>query len=521
MSTKVRISKRLVLINSASSIAERVVNITIVVWLNQYLLRRISTEEYSLYPLIMAVMVFMPLLTTILTSGIGRYIVEAYAVGDEHRVTQIVSTMLPLLVAAGAAVLVLGGSLAWYVDRVLDVAAHRIWDARIMLGLLVSAAAIQLPLAPLGVGLYVQQRFVLTNIINVSMSFLRILLLLAFLFGVSTRVLWVVVASVVAQFCGLIVRVVISRRLVPAVRFRLSAIRWSLARTLTSFGVWNFILSAADAIRTSADVIILNKLAMPLDVANFHLGSLALRNIQSGSYIVRAPLQPSLTAMYSTGQGQRLAGAYLRGGRYALWVSLFMALPLMIYRNEVIRLYAGEKYLAAGTVMALLLLATFPIGYGNVMLSHLAIAKARLRTWALCACAMQSGNLALTLYFVGVAHMGARGSALATFIVGALGHPFLLCPLGLRLAGVHWRAWLRETLLPGFLPGLAGAAAWLSLQMLLHPSSWASLGGCVGCGWLVYLGGLFVFALRPIDKVELSRVVAKLRILRPTVRTSV
>ena len=97
MSTQVEISKKLVLINSASSLVTRVLNISVLIWLQQYLLKRITPEEYSLLPVIYSVMMFAPLITTILTGGLGRYIVVAYAKHDDNRVTQIVSTMFPIL----------------------------------------------------------------------------------------------------------------------------------------------------------------------------------------------------------------------------------------------------------------------------------------------------------------------------------------------------------------------------------------------------------------------------------------
>lgn len=54
MNSRVEISKRLVLINSGSSVLAHLVNISILLWLHQYLLRRISPEEYSLYPVIVS-----------------------------------------------------------------------------------------------------------------------------------------------------------------------------------------------------------------------------------------------------------------------------------------------------------------------------------------------------------------------------------------------------------------------------------------------------------------------------------
>ena len=136
MNSQVEISKRLVFINSASSLVSRVLNVSVLIWMYQYLLRRISAEEYSLLPVLGSIMLFAPLLTTVLTGGLGRYIVEAYAKGDERRVTQIVSTMFPLLLGAGFLFLALGWLFSWHIDRILTLSPERLWDARIMMGLM-------------------------------------------------------------------------------------------------------------------------------------------------------------------------------------------------------------------------------------------------------------------------------------------------------------------------------------------------------------------------------------------------
>ena len=67
----------MVLINSASSLVTRMLSISVLIWLQQYLLKRITPEEYSLLPVLYSVMMFAPLITTILISGLGRYIAEA------------------------------------------------------------------------------------------------------------------------------------------------------------------------------------------------------------------------------------------------------------------------------------------------------------------------------------------------------------------------------------------------------------------------------------------------------------
>ncbi len=237
MKERVEASKKLVLINSASAVVATAVNMAVWFWLQPYLLHRIGDEEYSLYPVLAAVMVFLPMFTMVIISGISRYVTEAYARGDDRRVVQIVSTMTVVLFGVGLAILIGGAFFCWFIDRILNIPAHRLWDARIMMGLMVLFFAIRVATTPFCVGLFVRQKFVLRNLILVGQEAVRITILLSLLFGVSTRVLWVVVATIGANLCGLIIILVVSVRLVPALRFRISQVRWWLFLTTIPQGI--------------------------------------------------------------------------------------------------------------------------------------------------------------------------------------------------------------------------------------------------------------------------------------------
>src|SRR5690606_15222238 len=110
MAQRVPISKRLLLINSSSSFATNLLNISVLVWLQQHLIKRIEPAEYAIYPLLMAVLLFVPLLSTLMIGGVGRFVTEAYARGDERRVTQIVSTLLGPLAGVALLLLIGGGA---------------------------------------------------------------------------------------------------------------------------------------------------------------------------------------------------------------------------------------------------------------------------------------------------------------------------------------------------------------------------------------------------------------------------
>lgn len=415
---------------------------------------------------------------------------------------------LPLL-AASLIVLTAGSFLAWYVDHVLTVAPDRLWDARIMLGLLLFSAAVTLPLGPFCVGLYVRQRFVLSNLIELGAAFLRTGLLLALLFGVSTRVLWIVVATVSAGTIQAIVTLTISRRMVPALRFRLDQVDWTMGKKVMGFGGWSVISNIGGLLQRTLDPILLNKLGTAMDVTCYHLGTMPLRHIWLFTAAAVSPLQPQLTAMHAIDSREQLRNAYLRGCRYGLWVVLFVTLPVIIYRKELITLYVGQKYLGASGILALTL-AAGSYGFCNWFLPQIAHAKGQMKPLAVRAAFLQLVRLLLVIYFVGWRHMGAMGMALSTFYVTFIGGSLLCIPLGWRFAGVSGRTWFKEVILRGGFPGLAATIVWVGLRAVIRPDSWTSLGLYTAVGCVLYIAVLVLYCFKDYEREQLRTVKARI-----------
>jgi O-antigen/teichoic acid export membrane protein len=508
MASRVEISKRVVLINTASAALARVINLSVVLWLNAHLLRRISPEELQLWPLLMSVIVLLPLFTSILTSGIGRFVLAAYATGDDRSVTQIVSTMFLPLLGAAAIILTGGLILTWHIDKVLVVPAERLWDARIMMALLIFAAAVKPPCTAFSVGFFVQQKFALYNGIGIVGELLRVFLLFVLLFGVSTRVLWVVVANVATELVLSVVLLLMSRRMIPALRFRVREIQWERAREVVSFGGWNFLGAMAFRMRETAVLLLLNWLATPMDVVVFNLGYQGRRQIDAWSDVLGGPLYPVVTSMHAMGAKDRIRAIYLRGGRIALWMMLMIALPAALYAEPIIRLYATETYLEAAVVMVLTLGGP-PVACGAWMIWQVASATNRLRPTSLYVLATQAAIVALVFCAVRLLGWGASGAGLAAFAVGFVGEFLVLWPLGLRLAGATFDAWVRETLIPGLTPGCVASVVWAALALVVKPDSWMAVGLCTAAGLLCYWAVLLAFCLEPRDREDLTKLVAR------------
>jgi len=283
----------------------------------------------------------------------------------------------------------------------------------------------------------------------------------------------------------------------------------STARTILAFGLWSFLGQAANSLGRAMDPIILNLFATPMDVTCFHIGSSFRRQTVYFMQRIFVNLQPAYIAMYSTNQRKRFVNTFYRGNRYFMWLMLFMAMPLMIYRNELITMYVGPKFIMSATVLGLLYLSS-PVAAGINMVGIAASAMGRIRKTTPYAVCLQLGNLALTIYLVRNLQLGAVGSALSTFLVGLFGCLFIWIPISVRLLRISLHDWVHKSFIPGILPAITGGVTWFALGLWRPPATWFELGGYFSIGAIAYLVTLFSLSLNKFERQELLGTVAKL-----------
>lgn len=503
------VSQRLVAINAASSLVARLLNVTVLLWMYQYLLTRISPEEFAVYAVLMAVIAFAPLFFSVFTGGVSRYVVEAYALGQPRRVAEIASSILPLLGAASGIFLLAGLVAAAFIEDLVKIAPGMEDTAGLMLSLLVANYALRMATLPYTMGFHVRQRFVELNMLDVLRDLLRIVLLVTLLVGVGPSVLWVVVAGVIAEQAHLAVVLIRSRQLLPEVRFKAKLFRWATGRKLVSFGLWTTLGQLAIMMVTSVGILILNAYGTALDVTVYHLGATAFRQIESAVSLAAFPLLPALTAMHSLADRARLARTTLRGGRYGLWVSLLVACPAAVYSREFVQLYLGDGFADAAIVLALFMAIFLFLG-PTTLLPMLAMAMARVRAYHLPFFVFSALGLLFTLYLVAGRGLGALGVVLSVLIVTGLSELVYFWPLQIRLTGVRWRDFVTTVLFRGLLPAAAGSVVWALLGQLYPPETWFSLVLVISAGAVVYVATLVLFCLDENDQNTAARIANKI-----------
>jgi O-antigen/teichoic acid export membrane protein len=515
MSNTVPVSKRVMLINSASTVAGRVISAGVMVWVAQHLINRLPPAEYSLLPVVMGVLLVLPVLTTVLRAGLGRYVTEALARDDHERITEITSTMSVLTVGAALLLAGVGSVLAWFVDEWLRIDPALLHDAQLMIGLVFAGIAVQLALGPFVVGFYARQRFFWQTVIDVGHMLLRAALILTLILGVSARALWVVLAMVLAQSVAAVVRAIVSRALLPSLRFRLSSFNRSLVKEIGGFGLWTSVGRLGHAIRNAADPIILNQFAGSFAVNAFHVGAMIDRQCRMMLNQGLQPIEPALTSLHATEQTSRLRRAYRRGGRMMMWTAFGFATPMIVFRDELLSAYLGpafDKYPEAAPVLLLLLL-TLALQSSNQLLGRVARAQANVGLFTRRILLMNLINLGLTLFLVGGLGYGAIACAAATFSVLVVALPTMMWPLAKQLIGIRRRDIVLGILLPGMVPALVGGAVGELLRQSYRPSGWLDLAVVAIPVLVAYATALFAVTEQN-ERKDLARVTQRVPGLR-------
>jgi O-antigen/teichoic acid export membrane protein len=490
---------------SASGLAERFVNLAVQVWLYQYLIKRIDPEEYSLYPIVVALLVFVPPLTTVLTAGISRYSLEAHAQGDERRVTEITSTMFPVLMGTALALVFLALAITKYLNLVLKIAPQNLFEGRVMVLLLFGSLAIRLALLPFSVGLYVRQEFVVSNMLTMVQATLRVLLLFVLLLGAGPKVLWVAVAAVGADLPIVLITAVLSIRAVPALRFRVANIRLELLSTLIGFGFWNMISLTGILIRKSSDLLVLNRFATAVDVNTFQLASLTDNQIDAAMGKLLEPMGAHMVAVQTSGGTAALQSIYFRGTRYSLWIALLVATPLIAFRQQIWSLYLGSRFETYATVpiVMVLLLARYWIECPLFFVGMAAYAANRVRMLSVLIIGTSIFNLGVTIYFVHFLHMGAVGSALGTLLSVLIWDPLIMWKIGFQLLELKFRHWLKAAIWRGILPSLIAGLIGLGWSRVIQPETTPELLFATAVVATVYVLVILLFCLDEDERGQL------------------
>jgi O-antigen/teichoic acid export membrane protein len=413
------------------------------------LVHRLGPVYYGIFSLSAAALGFVGMLDLGMTTALVRFLSKSVAEGDEQETRALIRSSVTFYGAVGAAGIVAMSLLAFVFapalfnlhGSALDVAKFAFAVAGLGFAFDVltrGVSTIPLSLQRYDVAAYV--RIVSGTVVAAASA-------AVVLAGYGLRVL--ISVNVALDALGLIVAVIIGRRLVPAISFRPSADARRIKRLMT-FSVWVFIGNLSAFVLYQFDRFLLGALDSVAAVTYYAVAASTASYVYAVVGSIAAVVIPASTELFSRGEWASVRRLYERATRACVLCVGSIGIPIVIFAHQVLDVWLGAVYSAKISTLLQILVLTFALLSLTVIPFNILIGAGKPRIVAILNGAIAVLNVVLVVALVPA--YGARGAAIA-YLISVLLFPLFIWHAERTALGyqrIQWPSIVWRTL-----PGLA------------------------------------------------------------------
>lgn len=460
---------------------------------------------YGLWVTVFSLTGYFGLVDQGLRPSLVRYVSRDRAAGDQDSLSRTLSSAFALYTVAGVLVLAATAYVASQAGTWFRIEPAAVPAARATVMVAGLSLAIGFPFAVFGATLSGLQRYDVANGIGIVIGVVRALAFVAVLRtgGGIVELAW---ASLAANLAGHLWTVVAVRRLLPDARWSPRLVDREHMKRIGSYGGVAFVGALASRIAFQTDSLVIITFLSAASVTPFALASGLVENVRSLVNSATWVLSPTASEMETRGETQPLQAMLIAGSQYAVLLSWPVLFALMVFGENLLATWIGDKRGPASSLLLVLAVPTLlslPQSAASSMLygigRHRGVVTLSILSAAL--------NLGLSLLWV--RPYGLTGVAMGTAVPLALVSGAATMVYAARVLDLPLRRYLWEGLLaPGLVASVYLAPA-LAIQALWRPSGWVPLGLAVGGSWLVFVAVAWRFGISAADRERWMRVVPR------------
>lgn len=439
-----------------------------------FLLSRLGEEGYGVLSLISDLVGYSGVLYFGLGAAIVKFVAEHHAQDDQDAVNETVSTIFSVYLAVGVACLLVAAALAVPLPSLFKISPGYANEARAMLLMMGVALAAQFPGSVYGGVIMGLQRYDIMN------TYLFALLLARSAAVVALVLRYPSAAAVTAVSLGSFVfeqllAMYYARKLMPGLRVSLRLYRRSRLGVLFSFSAQSFLFTLSEKLINYTDGLVIAQArgakllaiyAFPIRLTDYSRDA-----VDRATHV----LLPGVSAAAARGEIDRLKSLWRVANKAVLCLALPIALVLLYWGDDVLRLWLGGDQNPKNAITALrgyeclvwLALAFVMQVMGRGIARPLLEGLGKLAVPARITVAEGLANFVLSVVLV--RSWGLPGVAFATFVPAAVTGLFVMPWYVCRLLHRSYLGHVYNTLgraLPPLAP--AWAVLWLAERAGLH-----------------------------------------------------
>jgi O-antigen/teichoic acid export membrane protein len=326
-----------------------VVNTAVGLLLTPFVVAQVGKKDYGMWSLVMSFVGYYGLLRLSVGTGVMRYVPFYAGRRDHEAVSQIVSTGLALFTVVGVIIWVVSALIAGPVGRFFK-GGHELSTLVWITGI---AAAAECPMRIFDAALRARERWVTANIITVANALIYAGGITACLltgYGV-VQMAWTLVA---ANILALALSTVALVKLCPEIHLGTAMVKWHRLRELLAFGVLTVVGTMAYSMSLQNHRLIIGKLVSLEAVAVYAIAALLIEKVRN---VVGAPLQvawPRFALLDGEKDHDGVIRLFHKTTRYSAILACGVVLPVLLVGPAFIRLWMGDDFESAGSVLVVL-----------------------------------------------------------------------------------------------------------------------------------------------------------------------
>lgn len=312
-----------------------------------FVLRGLGQEGYGLLSIAWVILGYFSIFDLGLGRATTKYVAEALGKGEEEYLPPIIWTAVMVQLVLGViGALVLAAITPLLVENILKINLELQNEARVVFYLLTISVPVVLVSGSFRGVLEAAQRFELVNAVKVPSSTLVFLIPLICVFS-GLGLAEIIVLILVARVGALLIFAYLVFRIFPGLR-RFSGSFAFLPRLMV-YGGWVTVSGIISPVLVNLDRFIIGSLISLSAVAYYSVPYEAVTRILIVPVSVSTVLFPAFSVLEGAKDRQRLGILFARSLKYILLASGLMALTVIVFAGEILRLWLGADYAVEST----------------------------------------------------------------------------------------------------------------------------------------------------------------------------
>lgn len=312
------------------------------------IVRGLGTESFGFLSLSWLVFGYFAIFDLGLGRATTKYVAEALARGEKNRLSSLLWTAVAAQGAFGlVGAVVLASVTPLLAEHVLSVSGPLLHEATVTFYLMALAIPVVAVSSSFMGVLEAAQRFDLVNAVRVPSSVSTFVLPLLGLAG-GLRLPGIVGLILASRFVTLGALVVLNVRVFPEFR-RISIATDQLGR-LTRYGGWVTVTSVVGPILTYLERFLIASLLSMAALSHYTASYEAVTRLLIVPLSLMMSLFPIFSALAGTGAREQLGAVFIRSVKYSLLALAPLVLALILFAEDILRIWLGSDFATHGTV---------------------------------------------------------------------------------------------------------------------------------------------------------------------------